>query len=196
MNPLPELINGLDLLEPFLTRHGFMLDNYENGKGSGGQFTIATYKNGHKKFVIGYRFSIGELYYQYDNLKVGHDFYLKQLGHAGIMKFPDFQSEDRLQTFRNVLHDFELIKDDFFEGDCIEFKRIEKLQKDYTDELQGQSKIKGQNEADVRKIEIARQKFKSKDYNGSLTIYKTVIHKDLLSDFDKRTIDYCQSKVS
>jgi hypothetical protein len=109
MNPLQELTDGLKILKPFLTEHGFTLDHFDNGKGSGGQFTIATYKNDDKTFVIGYRYSIGELYYKYREKAVGHEFYLKQLGHGDKMKFPDFQSDDKLETFRNVLHDFEYI---------------------------------------------------------------------------------------
>lgn len=82
MTSLPELTDGLKILDPFLTKYGFTLDNLENGKGSGGQFTIATYKNGDKKFIIGYRDSIGELCYKYGNKVVGHEFYLKQIGHG------------------------------------------------------------------------------------------------------------------
>jgi hypothetical protein len=61
MQPLPDLINGLKILEPFLGQNGFAFDSFENGKGSGGQFTIATFKNGLKKFIIGYRYSMGKL---------------------------------------------------------------------------------------------------------------------------------------
>lgn len=195
MNPLPELTNGLKILGPFLTKYGFTLDNYENGKGSGGQFTTSTYVNGDKKFVIGYRYSIGELYYQCGDLAVGHDFYLKQLGHGDKMKFPDFQSDDRLETFRNVLHDFDLIRSDFFEGDCKELRKIEKLQKEHIDKLQRQSQITGQDEGDIRKIEKAREKFKTKDYKGSLDIYRTIDNKNILSDFDLRAMDFCKQRV-
>jgi hypothetical protein len=195
MNPLPELINGLRLLEPFLTRHGFTLDTYENGQGSGGQFTRATYKKADRKFVISYRYSIGELYYQFEDLAVGHDFYLKQLGHGDKMKFPDFQSEDRLETFRNVLHDFDLIRSDFFEGDCKELKRIEELQKKHIDNLQRQSQINGHDEGDLRKIQKAREKFKTKDYKESLDIYRTIDNKNVLSDFDLRTMYFCKQRV-
>jgi hypothetical protein len=96
MEPLKDLTKGLDILVPFLGRHGFTLDNYENGKGSGGQFTVATFKSGRKSFIIGYRFSIGELGYQFDNYQVGHTFYLDHLGLADKGQFPGFQSDDKL----------------------------------------------------------------------------------------------------
>jgi len=41
-------------------------------------------------------------------------------------------------------------------------------------------------------IEKARQKFKEKDYEKCLEIYMTIEHKNLLSDFDKKTIDFCK----
>ena len=74
MQPLTNLTKGLEILDPFLKQYGFVFDNFENDNGSGGQFTVATYINESKKFVIGYRYSIGELYYQFKNFKVGHTF--------------------------------------------------------------------------------------------------------------------------
>lgn len=118
MQPLTDLTKEFEILEPFLTRYGFMFDNFENGKGSGGQFTIATYINRHKKFIIGYRYSIGEFGYQFDNFKVGHTFYLGHLGLADKKQFPDFQSDDKLISFRHILHDIDFLVDDFFVGSC------------------------------------------------------------------------------
>ena len=72
MQPLKDLTEGLKILEPFLKRHGFTFDNYKNDKGSGGLFTVATYRCGRKRIIIGYRYSVGELAYQLDNFIVGH----------------------------------------------------------------------------------------------------------------------------
>ena len=195
MNPLQELVNGLGLLEPFLTTHGFTLDNYENGKGSGGQFTIATYKNGDKKFVIGYRFSIGELYYQCDDLAVGHDFYLRQLGFADKMKFPDFQSDDKLDSFRHILADFELIKVDFFEGDCKELKRIAKVQKETIDLENKKRQTDYTDHFDLDIIRRARQEFKDKKFKESIRTYGTVKKKELLTDLDRKTLKIANERV-
>ncbi len=43
MQQLTDLVKGLEVLEPFLTQHDFTFDNYENGKGSGGQCTNAAF---------------------------------------------------------------------------------------------------------------------------------------------------------
>ena len=195
MNPLPELINGLGLLDPFLARHRFTLDNYENGKGSGGQFTLAIYKNGDKKFVIGYRYSIGELYYQHEDSAVGHDFYLRQLGFGDIMKFPDFQSDDKLESFRHILADFELIKADFFDGNCNELKRIAKIQKETIERENKERQNEYTDHFDLDIIKKARQAFKDQKFKEAIRTYGTVKKKELLTDLDKKTLKIANERV-
>ena len=51
---LSDLTKAVEILEPFLGRHGSAFGYYENGKGSGGHFTVATFKNSCKSFIIGY----------------------------------------------------------------------------------------------------------------------------------------------
>ncbi|MRX47822.1 hypothetical protein [Pedobacter puniceum] len=192
MEPLKDLTKGLEILVPFLGRHGFTLDNYENGKGSGGHFTVATFKNGRKSFIIGYRFSIGELGYQFDNYQVGHTFYLDHLGLADKRQFPDFQSDDKLLAFRHILHDLDYLVDDFFQGSCDKLVEAAKLQDKFVKEQNEKAQADYNNHFDLMKIDRARHKFKEKDYKGTLEIYKTVEHKNLLNDLDKKTIEYCK----
>jgi hypothetical protein len=195
MRPLPELIDGLKLLEPFLTKYGFTLDKFENQKGSGGQFTTATYIKGNKKFVIGYRASIGELYYQCGKLTVGHPFYLEQLGHKDKMKFPDFQSDDKLQSFRHILQDFELIKKDFFEGDGTELNRISKIQDKVSKARNKESQAKYTDSFDLKIIRKARQEFKDKKYKDAINTYGTVNNKELLTDIDTKTLKIARERI-
>ena len=195
MQPLTDLTKGLEVLEPFLRRHGFTFDSYENGKGSGGQFTMATYKNGRKKFVIGYRSSIGELDYQFDNFQVGHNFYLDYLGLSDKKLFPDFQSDDKLLAFRYILHDFEFLIDDFFIGSCDRLVEAAKLQVKFIKEHNEKAQQEYNNHFDQMKIDRARQKLKEKDYKGTLDIYKTVENKTILNDLDKKNIEYCNRHI-
>ena len=102
MQPLSDLVNGLEVLKPFLHKYNFTFDNNQNGKGSDGQFTKATFTNNNKKFIISYRFSIGQVIYQCDKFLVTHNFYLDGLGHAEEKQFPDFQSNDKLKGFQNI----------------------------------------------------------------------------------------------
>ncbi len=195
MQPLPDLTKGLEVLVPFLKRYGFAFDNYENGKGSGGQFTLATYTNRIKKFIIGYRYSIGEIYYQFDNFKVGHTFYIDHLGFANKKQFPDFQSDDKLLAFKHILHDLDFLVDDFFVGSCTKLIEASKLQDKFAKEQNAKAQEEYDNHFDKVIIDRARQKFKDKEYKKTLEIYATVVHKSLLSEIDKKTIAYCERQT-
>ncbi|GAB3863850.1 hypothetical protein GCM10028824_00620 [Hymenobacter segetis] len=195
MNPLPELVKGLELLKPFLTKQGFKFDNYENDKGSGGQFTIATFTNGNKKFVIGYRFSIGYVIYQYCDYTVNHSYYLDGLGYAEQKQFPGFQSEDKLRPFRYILHDFDFLINDFFAGDCSELKIIAKQQKESIEECNRNAQEEYKYHHDKLNIYKARQEFKDKNYKTSLTIYNEIEYPEILSDFDRKAISYCKNHL-
>jgi dGTP triphosphohydrolase len=192
MQPLTDLTKGLEILDPFLKQYGFLFDNFQNGRGSGGQFTVATYTNNTKKFVIGYRYSIGELYYQFDDFKVGHTFYLDHIGLADKKQFPNFQSDDKLLAFRHILHDLSFLVDDFFTGQCIKLIEASKLQDKFVKEHNEKAQEEYNNHFDKVKIERARQKFKDKEYRKTLELYATVENKNLLSEIDKKTIAYCE----
>jgi hypothetical protein len=153
---------------------------------------VATYKNGLKKFIIGYRYSVGELGYQFDNFKVGHTFYLDHLKLAEKKQFPDFQSDDKLLAFRHILHDLEYLIDDFFSGSCDKLIEAAILQDKYIKEHNAKAQEEYNNRLDKIKIDRAREKFKDKDYKATLEIYKTVEHKTLLSHFDSEAIEYCK----
>lgn len=195
MHPLKDLTEGLKILEPFLKRHGFTFDNYRNDKGSGGQFTVATYSCGRKRFIIGYRYSVGELAYQLDNFIVGHSFYLDHLGYADQKLFPNFQSDDKLLAFKHILHDFEFLIDDFFNGSCHKLIEAAKMQDKFVLEFNEKARQEHYILIDQEKMARARLKFKEKDYKGTLEIYNTVERKILLSDLDKKTIEYCKRHI-
>jgi len=195
VQPLIDLTEGLEILKPFLARHSFTFDNYENGKGSGGQFTVATFKNGRKRFIIGYRFSIGNLCYQFDGLQVGHAFYLDYLGLSNKRQFPDFQSDDRLLAFQHVLNDLYFLVEDFFYGSCVKLVEAAKLQDKFVQEYNAKAQADYKKNFDLMKIDRARHKFKEKDFTGALNIYSTVEHKSLFTDFDRKTIEYCERQT-
>lgn len=192
MQPLPELVNGLGVLEPFLSKFGFHFDNFENGKGSGGQFTVATFIKGDKKFIIGYRFSIGYVVYQCDMSQVSHDFYLDGLGYAKQKQFLDFQSDDKLLAFRHILHDLDFLVDDFFLGDCSKLKVFAQQQKEQIEEHNRKAQEEYKYQFDRLHIDKARQEFKSKNYKACLDNYGKVQCNEVLSDIDRKTIEYCR----
>ena len=191
MQPVTELVNGLDVLQPFLRQYGFVFDKYENKSGSGGQFSLAYFSKEQKKFVIGYRYSVGELYYQFNNFKVGHSFYLDYLGCADKKQFPDFQSDDKLLAFKHILHDFKFFIDDFFEGSSSKLIEASKLQETFVQEHNKVAQTEWNYRLDKTKIGQARQKFKEKEYKRSLEIYDTVVNREVLTDLDTKAIAYC-----
>ena len=114
---LPDDIKkGLDILTPFLTTHDFELDSFLSGKDQKEDFTIVSFKKERKKFIIDYRFSIGQALYKFDNSIISHPFYLNQLGFEDKRWHKDFLSDQRLEGFKQILHDFEFVVDDFFQG--------------------------------------------------------------------------------
>lgn len=196
MTPASEFIAGLKILEPFLINYGFKLDNMETHQGSGGQFTNATYINGKKKFIIGYRYSVGRLDYHFDKSVAMHNFFLDGLGYADKMQYPNSQSEDLQTSFKHILADFKYLKDDFFLGQCVELKKIAVLQIKYYEELQ--TKLYAEEELkNIKKIiDKARQQFKLKNYKSCTEIYNTVSKSYVLTEFDKTTLQRCKDHLT
>lgn len=187
-----DLTKGLEILDPFLKQHNFGFDNYENFKGSSGQFTLAKYKNKCKEFILGYDFSIGQVIYQFENLSVSHDFYLDKLGYTEKKKFQDVQTNDKLLSFTHLLYDFELLVDDFFEGECIRLKEIARLQDNIIAEYDKKAREGYNLEFDKIRIEKARQEFRLKNFKKSFEIYRSVEYKNLINDLDHKIIEYCE----
>ena len=126
IQPIEDLIIGLEILEPFLKRQGFVLDNYKKEENAEGHFIVASFKNERKKFIINYKDSIRQVIYQFDDSVVCHDFYLDQLGLADKKQLLNFQSDNKLIVFKHILEDFEFLVSDFFYGDCIKLKEFSK----------------------------------------------------------------------
>ncbi len=168
----------------------------ETQQSSGGQFTNATYIKEKKKFVIGYRFSVGRLEYHFNNSVVMHNFYLDGLGYADKRQYPNSQSEDLQTPFRHILADFEYLKNDFFVGQCVELKKIAISQTKYYEELQARLYADEELKNDKKIIDRARQQFKFKNYKGCIDIYKTVSKNYLLTEFDKTTLQRCKDHLT
>ncbi len=192
MQPLKDLVEGLDILNLFLTQHGFEFEDYENGQGSGGQFTVAIFVKGRKKFILSYHSFIGQVVYQFDNATICHDFYIDQLGLTNKKKLPDFHSEDKYLAFKYLLHDFDLLTEDFFDGECQKLMAFSKLQDNVISEYGGKAREEYKQKRDSARIEEARSKFSNKDFKSSLEIYRTVEVRSLLNNLDSQLIKYCE----
>ena len=200
MTPSTEFIAGLKILEPFIFHYGFKLDNMKTEQASGGQFTNAIYLNGKKKLIIGYRYLISRLEYEFDKSTVGHNFYLSELGFTDKRHFPkpypNFDYEDLQSSIKNILADFEYLKNDFFVGQCEELKKAAIAQIKYYEVLQ--AKLYAEEELKKSKsiIDKARQQFKLKNYKSCMDIYKTVGKSYVLTAYDKTTLQRCNDHLT
>lgn len=195
MQLLTDLTEGLQLLEPFLLMHGFEPDDYEYHKRQDGQFIGATYRDGLKKFHIGYSFMIGQVAYQYDNSKVYHDFYLEQLGLADRKRFNHFQSAETLKSFNYILQDFELLVEDFFKGQCLKLVEISKIQDKIITSYEKDAHEEFSLQFDKIRIDAARDEFGNKEFKKCIGIYNKVEHPKLFNTLDYKIIDYCRLHV-
>ena len=192
MEPLKELTQGLQILEPFLVLHGFEFDNYENEENFAGIFNIVTYKKENKKFIINYIPTVGRVDYQFDNLKTYHDFYIDQLGYADKRNFRGFLEGNLVLSFQHILQDFNFLIDDFFEGECVKLKKLSELNERILKEYAKRAHKEFSVQFDLIRIETARNEFKEKNYKKSYSIYLKVENSNLLSDLDHRLIENCK----
>jgi len=195
MEPLKELAQGLQILEPFLLQHGFEFDNYENEENFVGIFNIATYKKENKKFIINYIPTIGRVDYQIDNLKAYHDFYIDQLGYADERNFRGFLEGNKLLAFQQILQDFNFLFDDFFLGDCTKLKKLSELNDSILKEYNKSAHKEFSVQLDTIRIETARHEFREKNYLKSYGIYLKVENTNLLNDLDKKLIENCKLHI-
>ena len=191
MQLLKELTVGLETVQPFLNGYGFELENYNINKDSDGYFAFASYTNGNKKLSIDYRFSIGEVLYQYKDSIVSHPFYLDQLGFADKKHHKGFLLKNHLEEFKYILDDFEFLVDDFFKGECNKLIEISILQDSIITELDRKIRKENSIKFDNIRIEKARQLFRNKEYKKCLAIYSFIDNKNLFEEIDNKVIEYC-----
>ncbi|MFZ4741579.1 MAG: hypothetical protein ACOYLE_10500 [Bacteroidales bacterium] len=195
MELLANLEKGLNIIEPFLKQHDFGFKEYENFKDLSGHFTFVKYNNGPKVFHLGYHYSIGHLVYQFDNLAVSHDFYINKLGFADKKKFNETQTDNKLLAFSNILHDFNFLIDDFFKGECIRLREISSLHDNIIEEYDKKARDGYNLEFDRLRIEQARHEFRSKNFQKSLEIYRSIEYKELMNALDEKLIEYCLRQI-
>lgn len=195
MQLLKNLTKGLETVEPFLIKNGFELDEYDIEKSAEGHFTSVAYRNERKKFIIDYRFDIGQVLYQYDNTVVSHPFYLDNLGFADKKHKRHFLSDHNLEVFSDILHDFEYLVDDFFKGECNKLREIAELKDNTIKEVDRKIRNENSIRIDTIRIEKAREEFRKKEIKICLAIYKFVDNRALLAELDNKIIEYCTRNI-
>lgn len=192
---IKDLSKGLEILDPFLREYGFEFDKYNFDNNSDSNLSLASYKNESKKFIVDYRFSTGQILYQYGNCIVSHPFYLDNLGFTHKKKHNGFLQNQKLEAFNNILHDFEYLLDDFFKGECDKLKEISELQENIITEVDRKIRLENGIRLDNIRIEKARREFRNKEHLKCLDIYKFVDNKDLLVELDFKIMEYCNRHI-
>lgn len=195
MQLLKDLKKGLKTVEPFLNDYGFKFDNYENDTSRDSEYTVATYTNEHKVIHFDYRFTYGQVLYQFKNSIVSHPFYLDELGFGDKIKHKEFLEENKLKAFNNILHDFDYLVDDFFAGECIKLKEIAKHQDAVISGIDKKLREENILRLDNIRIDKARQVFRIKEFAKCMLIYNAVEHKSLFEEIDNKVIAYCKRHI-
>ena len=195
LEPLADLEKGIEILEPFLKLYDFGFKGFEDFRGEGRHFTLAKFKNERREFILGYRFSVGQIVYQFDKLNVGHDFYLDKLGFGSKKKFEGVQTEDKLLPFKYILSDFDYLVDDFFEGECIRLQAYSKLQDNIIKEYDQKARKRYNSQFYELRILEARSEFINKNYKKSIEIYTSIDIKSVMNDLDKKLIEFCKNHL-
>ncbi|HEX7412483.1 MAG TPA: hypothetical protein VF411_00455 [Bacteroidia bacterium] len=191
MESVTDFKKGIKILEPFLKQHGFELHNYENTEDWSNLFTIATYKNGRKEFIVRHLPLIGQVFYQFDKSKLFHNFYLNQLGFADQNKFINHRRGENLTSFTDILYDFEFLIDDFFKGECTKLQEFSKIHDKILTEYNTKAHEEFSVHFDKLKIKTAKQAYLKKEFKKCLGIYKQVENRHLMNDIDEKIIAYC-----
>jgi hypothetical protein len=123
MNPREALIEGVKVLDPFMSENGFSFSLIESGQGSGGIYAFGRYISGNRTLELHYRYSLGQVKYVIGDSELYHEDYMKLLRVSGKNHYPGF-SEDYIQTFRDLLFDLQNFAYDFIGGSGEEFKRL------------------------------------------------------------------------
>jgi len=193
LGPIADLEKGIEILEPFLKLYDFDFKGFENFQGEERNFTLAKFKNERREFILGYRFSVGQIVYQFDKLSLGHDFYLDKLGFGNKKKFQDVQTENKLLAFRNILSDFEYLIEDFFEGECIRLQAYSKLKDNIIKVYDQKARERYNSQFYELRILEARSEFINKNYKKSIEIYTSIDFKSLMNDLDGKIIEFCKN---
>ena len=123
-DPKQVLEAGRAILDPLLTKHGFVWVSGVSGSSSGGQFASGQYLRANRRLEIHFRHSLGLVTYHVGPHRVQHAEYMRALlGSAGGNQYPGF-SKEPLDAFRHLAHDLRRFCGTFLDGSDEEFECI------------------------------------------------------------------------
>lgn len=126
MHPADELKNGVSILNPIMTSHGFRFVVGSSGNGSGGEFASGYYENGNRRLCFSVRYNLGCVCYQIDEKEINHSEYMRVIGING--EYPGF-SKQTSDAFVHLANDIEKHASVFLGGTDHDFRQIIQLAK-------------------------------------------------------------------
>lgn len=123
MNPREELENGVKLLNPIMEASGFHFVYESGGNSSGGNFSQGAFISGKKRLELSFRYSLGCVEYQIEDLAITHAEYMEALEKKHEAKYPGF-SNIPIIAFEHLTSDISKFCNAFLKGSEEEFIKV------------------------------------------------------------------------
>jgi hypothetical protein len=116
-DPSSLLSKGRAEIDPVVLPHGFVWGDEQSGTSSGGPFSSGSYIRGDRRLELSFRWNLGLVRYCVGGTSVGHEDYMRYLGHRATARFPGFHS-DPLVGFTRLADDLRDYGGDFLFGNA------------------------------------------------------------------------------
>lgn len=156
MGPEQHLLEGAKILLTYLGPLGFKFQLIEVGQSSGGHFAQGQFVCADRALYLHFRWSLGLVSYQVENLTLSHEDYVSLLNKQGLNKYPNF-SDDPNDAFHCLKFDLENLLNDFAENNATIFRQ------------RALSKIK-----ELEELQILKSQENKKIYSGDKKILDQV----------------------
>jgi hypothetical protein len=122
-DPKSILLEGITLLDPVLSVHGFEFRLEKSGNSSGGPFAYGSYVRGDRRLELHLRYSLGLVTYFIGPDSLGHEDYMRLVGVWGQNSYPD-TPKTSLDSFLSLAKDLEAFGSDFLNGSGEQFRGL------------------------------------------------------------------------
>jgi hypothetical protein len=186
-------MEGVSILEPVLTPHGFVFEFREEGRGAGGLFARGEFVSGDRRLELHFRYSLGLVTYHVGANQVSHAAYMDELGVRSQASYAGF-SDAPMDGFRHLASDLERFASDFLLGDGSIAIRAAKAD-DSRSELENRASMAGYV-GDARKREEARRRFQAQDWKGVVVLLESLQFPDQMDRSDERRLELARRRAA
>jgi hypothetical protein len=193
--PEEHLIKGSKILSTYLEPLGFKFLLVTKGQGSGGRFAHGQFVCEDRIIDLHFRYSLGLVSYQADNLILGHEDLIDLLDKKGQNQYPNF-SDDPIDAFNCMKWDLKYLLPDFTENNAVIFRqrapvKIKELEKIQIAKGNADKKIYS---GDQKILEEAKAEFKKGNYLLVDKLKEQIKYPDLLTSTEKKLFELNEAK--